>query len=83
MRGPSWIIPIELIRPLLSGNDTARVVRMRGFGCTFSPHVRVELAASGFVADIEYFDPRYPERAMSTPARLVAAPDENAVRALG
>lgn len=83
MRGPTWILPIELVRPLLSGADTARLVRMRIQGCTFAPHAEIELTASGFKAEIEYLDPRYPERSQSTPARLIVSPDENTVRALG
>lgn len=79
MVGPQWVIPVELVRGLAAANDTARLLRLAGDGCVLSPHARLELAAAGFVAEVQYEHPGYPGQAQHTPVRLAVPPAENAI----
>ena len=78
MTGPSWTIPMELVRVAANADGQAQTVAHALRHVHFKPHAVVERTPNGFVARVSYFDPRRPGRDNDFAVLLTAMPQENA-----
>lgn len=77
-RGPTWQVPMELVRSCLTAAATAALVRAELRGGLFQPHAEVERTAEGFVATVTFDEPRFPGRRQEMGLQLFAPLRENA-----
>lgn len=78
-RGPSWRVPVELLRGLVGPHDTKRLVEMSLRQARIQPHATVALVEDRFIATISFEEPKYPGRAQIAVFRLCALPQENSL----
>lgn len=78
MTGPTWTIPMEIVRASANRSGVQEITRLSLRHAVFQPHARVELVGNGWVAHCGYDDPKYPGRRQEIAILLIAVPQENA-----
>lgn len=76
-RGPEWIIPMEAVRALATGQGSADIVRLSLAHALFRPHATCRLVDDRFIAICAFEEPKYPGRVQQLPVSLTAVPQEN------
>ena len=78
-RKVSWLIPTEAARAmaLTSGFQVILDLELKR-RAVFKPHAELMLGDNGFIADLQYDDPKYPGQVQHVSVMLSAVPKENA-----
>lgn len=76
--GPTWTVPMEIVRASLAGAAMAELVRLELRQAVFQPHAEVVRAEDRLVALCTYEEPAYPGRRQQAALKLLAVLKENA-----
>ena len=75
----SWLIPTEAARAMALTSGFQMLLDLElNRRALFKPHAELILGDNGFVADLQYDDPKYPGRIQHVAVMLSAVPKENA-----
>lgn len=76
MKGPTWCVPVEVVRALTNATGTALMLRHTLQHASFRPHADVVLTPNGFIADLTYETAKGAVGVLSV--AVAAVPQENA-----
>ena len=77
MTGPIWTVPLELVRATATVNSTLVLIQLTTRQAMLAPHARVELTGEGFVAIVDFEEPRLPGLRQQKRLQLAFVAQEN------
>lgn len=79
MKGPFWVVPMEMVRGLATAAGTAQLVRLATMrDARFQPHAILQLRERRFVAVVTFETPGRPGHAETLAIGISAPALENA-----
>lgn len=77
MTGPVWTVPLELVRATATPNSTLVLTQLVNRQAALAPHAQVELTGAGFVAIVDFEEPRLPGLRQQKRLQLGVGAQEN------